>query len=521
MRTRTLGAALALLCTATFSSLTTAPAGAELPPERPCDFDGNGRNDIAVGSRLEAVDGVKAAGGVQVTYVNAGTWLTDFITMGLVTTPAENSYFGTALACGDFNRDKYADLAVGAIGQYDGAGAVYVVYGAKGGLASNPKAKTQLWHQDNVGSDEREDNDLFGAALAVGDFNGDHYDDLAIGVPNEGVDGPGGPYLGAGMIHALAGTVGGLTATGAASRIGECCWAGGRSYGRALATGDIDGDGRDDLAIGMPGATIDTPDVHIFEAGGVEVLQGSSSLLSEPEWGPEVITMSNLDDEPEAGDRFGSSVAMADFDGDGDDDIAVGAPSDSVGTAVATGSVHVIIVEDDDFDFDASYRITQDSPGVPDWNSKADQFGVSLAAGDFDADGRADLAVGTRESHGAGHIEMGSFFVFAGTAGDLSPVGGTMTYWMGEDHARLGDSLATGDVTGDGRDDLLVGVPGATVDGVDDAGAALLYRGQDAATIVDISPANVVQIDETLSNPWFPDDNEPVAGELFGTAIAG
>ena len=49
--------------------------------------------------------------------------------------------------------------------------------------ASDDTKKSQVWHQDNVGTDKREKGDQFGSALAVGDFNGDIADDLAIGVP--------------------------------------------------------------------------------------------------------------------------------------------------------------------------------------------------------------------------------------------------------------------------------------------------------------------------------------------------
>jgi hypothetical protein len=82
-----------------------------------------------------------------------------------------------------------------------------------------------------------------------------------------------------------------------------------------------------------------------------------------------------------------------------------------------------------------------------------DQFGSALAAGDFNADRRQDLAIGTLESGTSAQHEMGSFFVLPGTPGELNPGAATMTSWMGEKDARVGAALATGDVTADGRDD--------------------------------------------------------------------
>jgi hypothetical protein len=46
-----------------------------------------------------------------------------------------------------------------------------------------------------------------------------------------------------------------------------------------------------------------------------------------------------------------------------------------------------------------------------------------------------------------------------------------------------------------------------------------VYRGQNAATVIDIQPPHVVQIDEAVANP--DSVNVPVAGEYFGTAVGG
>ena len=89
----------------------------------------------------------------------------------------------------DFNGDGFADLAIGvpgeSVGSVTGAGAVNVIYGSSIGLTATGN---QFWTQDKLGiGNSAEPFDRFGDSLAWGDFNGDGFSDLAIGVPYEDV----------------------------------------------------------------------------------------------------------------------------------------------------------------------------------------------------------------------------------------------------------------------------------------------------------------------------------------------
>jgi hypothetical protein len=71
------------------------------------------------------------------------------------------------------------------IGDIANAGAVNIIYGSANGLTSTDN---EFFHQDSSGTDGEVDDvaetgDAFGAALAAGDFDGDGYRDLAIGIP--------------------------------------------------------------------------------------------------------------------------------------------------------------------------------------------------------------------------------------------------------------------------------------------------------------------------------------------------
>jgi hypothetical protein len=107
---------------------------------------------------------------------------------------------------GDFNKDGYADLAIGipdqTVGAAADAGSVQILYGSKAGLSAVKRPgtaglPTQVWTRTDL-QGTASAGDRFGAALAVGDFNRDGYVDLAIGAPGQevgGNDGAGAVYI--------------------------------------------------------------------------------------------------------------------------------------------------------------------------------------------------------------------------------------------------------------------------------------------------------------------------------------
>jgi len=130
----------------------------------------------------------------------------------------QDDVFGSSLAAADFDGNGIDDLAIGTPfedqerrfrGRKGSTGRVTVLYGtADRGLTITRRSD---WHQDKDGVESgRDSGDLFGHALSFGDFNHDGIADLVVGVPGEDVDN-GSPQALAGIVHIFYGTLQGLS----------------------------------------------------------------------------------------------------------------------------------------------------------------------------------------------------------------------------------------------------------------------------------------------------------------------
>ncbi|MEO9365047.1 MAG: FG-GAP repeat protein [Nitrososphaera sp.] len=400
------------------------------------DFNGDGYEDIAIGVPFEEFGTLTDAGIINVLYGSSSglqasspadqTWSQD--TSSVKDVAEDFDYFGWSLAAGDFNGDSYTDLAVGVpaenVGSITDAGAVNILYGSSSGLqASSPD--DQIWHQDTSSvKDVAEIGDNFGYSLATGDFNNDGKDDLAVGVLAESV----GIITGAGAVNILYGSSSGLQASSPDDQIWHQDTSSVKDvaedfdlFGYSLTTGDFNNDGKDDLAVGVPFEDIGS----ITDAGIINVLYGSSSGLqaSSPDdqiWHQD---SPNVDGVAEDTDFFGWSLATGDFNNDGKDDLAVGVPFEDIGspTIFEAGIVQVLYGSSSGLQASspADQTWSQDTSSVKDVAETNDSFGWSLAAGDFNNDGKDDLAVGVPFESVGSVLDAGAVNILYGSSSGL------------------------------------------------------------------------------------------------------
>jgi hypothetical protein len=354
----------------------------------------------------------------------------------------------------DFNGDGFGDIAVGVsgenLGSISNAGGVNVIYGSSSGLAST---NNQFWSQNSKGViGIAETNDHFGYAVAAGDFNGDGFSDLAIGVPFESL----GSISNAGGVNVLYGTSGGLSATNNqfwsrnSTGITKSAKAG-DELGFAVVGRDFNGDGYTDLAVGAPHSSSKS----LTDNGSLSVLYGGPNGLSAAN--------NQYFHGVASGEEFGTALAAGAFMGDpAHRDLAVGAPGASNGQGLV-------------------YWLKSGSLGLKGPNATRNlvsqngaHCGASLASGNFDndANGFADVAAGC--PNGAYPLsDDGSVEIHIGSAGGLGDASQSLTLTSDQTGAEFGSALAAANFGNDssgGSDDLAVGAPLFDVQGNPDAG---------------------------------------------------
>jgi hypothetical protein len=340
--------------------------------------------------------------------------------------PTNVGKFGDKVVTGDLNDDGEMDIAVGAwfedVAGIDRAGRSYVFWGPAFTSQTTLEPPTPKTYG------------FFGQGLFIGDIDGDGIDDLVVGEGNGDPPPPTDPghlYLFLGSATLASSPALTVSSVGVGSPY--------QGFGRVMALSDFDGDGRADVAVGVPFATVQ----GLANAGQVEVY-----------WGPDLSSRTVVIAPDLAVSGFlGDELRSADVDGDGVCDLIVGAPRKKLGSWIAMGRVYLFVGPTLD------HLATIDHP-LPDGPNS--RFGNAVAAADIDGDGLLDIVATDQRNH-AFALLAPTYVEYLMLTRPPDPVSGTAI------DVSFGYFAEAGDANGDGWPDIVIGNPFA------DSGAGRVY----------------------------------------------
>ncbi|MCB9915905.1 MAG: FG-GAP repeat protein [Planctomycetes bacterium] len=305
----------------------------------------------------------------------------------------------------------------------------------------------------------------------VSDLNADGYPDLVV---SAAYDSTGGAFAGSVYVF-FGGAEVSFDDLSAADADVKIVGGAGDRFGSSLVSGDLDGDGDDDLAIGAP-----FEDLAAADGGSVRIFLGPLSAGTFGYSDADVVLAGegSVAGDPygSTGDLFGEVMSIGDANGDAVLDLLVGAP----GVDVAPHTSAEIEDAGRAYVFHGGLELVSrgaaDADVVLSGELRDEAFGSAVCLADVNGDGMAEAAVAGQVTSPLLYVG-GYVHVFSGAG--MHSVGRSAATWRLEGEAygdRFGSSITCGLLDGDGIEDLIVGAP--RVDGqATDTGAVYTFLG--------------------------------------------
>lgn len=405
------------------------------------------------------------------------------------------------LAAGDFNGDGVTDILLGARfadgpdGDREDAGEAYIIFGG----ADLPETVDLMAGDQDVTIYGPGPGGNLGFSAAAADLNNDGIDDIILGTPF--IESPVDGTSRAGVVHIFFGRPDLPPSIDLARAQADVTLVGpgpNSFFGDDLAVGDVNGDGLADLIVGATFAR--NPEATTIAGGSAFVFFGRQ------DWPATLDTARGQHDAAIHGaedlDEVGDTVAVGDVNGDGIDDIIMTAEAaDGPGNARPTAAEVYVLFGSAGFGGD--YFVAGGDHDVTIYGAAdQDTLGFDLAAADVNGDGVGDVIMGARGvalPHDPQN-RVGAVYLLLGGPDlppviDLAEAHPSVLALFGADSSDTTAHVAAGDLSGDGRAELLIGAVGGDGPGNARREAGEVYvldsdslEGLDGASIISAVP---------------------------------
>ncbi len=261
----------------------------------------------------------------------------------------------------------------------------------------------------------------------------------------------------------------------------------GGQFGASVASGDVNGDEISDLIIGSP----------FYSGEGKEWNGAVSIVLGGTDPSKNDVALQFLGEN--SGDVLGTTISSGDYNNDGIDDIAIGAYN-AYFSGSKTGVIYIVygsVV----WNSQMTTQVVDFALEKPDLvfagEAEGDNFGLALETTDINLDGVDDLLVGAPFASSRDESLCGAVYGFLG--GKEITLERSFTIYGAKTRSRFGAKITTGNLLGNGRNDVVISAYGENTRDYNAAGKVYIYKNRE--NLVFDKP--IMTIEGTISKEWF------------------